>query len=83
MAIMFRSILFNEKRKKNIDIKVVNDFGREWNKFNYDSIEGSEELRIIFNDYFSLFPWEILKDDSCGFDLGAVLEGGLFLPLKR
>ena len=40
---MFRSILFNEKRKK-IDIKVVNDFGREWNKFNYDSIEGSEEL---------------------------------------
>ena len=44
---------------KNIDKKTVEDFGEEWNKYNQSSIS-DEELRIAWNQYFEIFPF-----DSC------------------
>jgi ubiquinone/menaquinone biosynthesis C-methylase UbiE len=54
---------------KNIDKQVVSDFGREWSSF--DQNEASEkDLQDMFNDFFSLFPWEKINTESEGFDLG-------------
>lgn len=55
--------------KKNIDDKVVEDFGREWSSFNQNQVP-EDELNELFNRYFSIFPFELLTDKSIGFDLG-------------
>jgi ubiquinone/menaquinone biosynthesis C-methylase UbiE len=57
------------KMTKNIDEHVVADFGREWAQFDQSGAP-IEELRNIFEQYFSLFPWEMLSPDAEGFDLG-------------
>lgn len=54
---------------KNVDIKTVLDFGREWDSYDQSSI-ALDELRIHFNQYFSPFPWDAINPQSCGFDLG-------------
>ena len=56
-------------KKKKFEI-VVNDFGKEWNKFDNDVLSDNE-LRKIFNDYFYIFPKKFLKKDKIGIDLGA------------
>lgn len=53
----------------NIDTNVVADFGDEWARFDQEGV-ALEELQRIFGDYFSVFPWEKLKRDAVGFDLG-------------
>lgn len=55
--------------KKNIDEQVVQDFGKEWHRFD-QSAAPQEELRKIFDAYFSVFPWDVLPMDAEGFDLG-------------
>jgi len=55
--------------EKNINEKVVNDFGREWSKFDQSNVPEAE-LKEIFGQYFSLFPWNILPSGAVGFDLG-------------
>ena len=55
--------------KKNIDEQVVADFGREWSRFNQSEVP-LKQLEKTFNQYFSLFPWDMLTDDAEGFDLG-------------
>ena len=57
------------KMTKNIDERVVNDFGIEWSQFDQSGVP-TEELQKIFEQYFSLFPWERLSSDAEGFDLG-------------
>ena len=54
---------------KNIDKKTVDGFGEEWNKYNQSSIS-DEELKKSWNQYFDIFPFEELSDDSEGFDMG-------------
>ena len=54
---------------KNIDNKVVNEFGNEWNEFNQSELS-KQELNSIFLEYFQIFPWEKLNKNSNGFDLG-------------
>jgi len=54
---------------KNIDEKVVKDFGREWSKFDQSKVPIAE-LAKIFDQYFSLFPWNELPSNAEGFDLG-------------
>ena len=46
-------------KKKKFEI-VVNDFGKEWNKFDNDVLSDNE-LRKIFNDYFYIFDKKFLK----------------------
>lgn len=53
----------------NIDTAVVNDFGREWETFDQQALNASEQRRL-FDQYFSEFPWEELPPDAEGFDLG-------------
>lgn len=54
---------------KNIDNSVVADFGKEWSSFDQTGIS-QDELKLYFEQYFSLFPWDILPANSQGFDLG-------------
>lgn len=54
---------------KNIDIKTVEDFGEEWNKFNQSDIP-EDELKKSWDQYFNIFPFDELSDDSEGFDMG-------------
>jgi SAM-dependent methyltransferase len=55
--------------RRNIDTRVVDDFGREWSRFDQTGVS-SEELERSFERYFSLFPWDRLPRSPVGFDLG-------------
>ena len=59
----------HNKDKKNINLEVVKGFGEEWTLFDQSSLP-PEEREQIFNQYFSIFPWELISEDSEGFDLG-------------
>ena len=54
---------------KNIDKKTVEDFGEEWNKYNQSTVH-DEELKKLWNQYFDIFSFEELSNDSEGFDMG-------------
>jgi SAM-dependent methyltransferase len=53
----------------NIDRDVVRDFGDEWARFDQDGADMGE-LKKLFEQYFSIFPWGSLPPDAVGFDLG-------------
>jgi SAM-dependent methyltransferase len=53
----------------NVDRCVVESFGQEWKKFNHSNTQ-EQELRAVFERYFSIFQWESLSKDAVGFDLG-------------
>jgi SAM-dependent methyltransferase len=54
---------------KNIDKKVVEDFGEEWSKFSQSSIS-DENLEASWDQYFSIFPFDQLASSAEGFDMG-------------
>jgi SAM-dependent methyltransferase len=54
---------------ENLDPAVVEGFGREWRKFDQQSVSPAE-LQQLFESYFSLFPWDRLPPGAVGFDLG-------------
>lgn len=57
-------------KTNNIDLKTVSGFGDEWSRFDQSGMS-DEETKIIFDGYFSIFPWHVLpKDAAVGFDLG-------------
>jgi len=53
----------------NIDHKTVEGFGDEWSAFDQEALPRAEQLRV-FNEYFSIFPFDRLSDSAEGFDLG-------------
>ena len=53
---------------KNIDKKTVEDFGEEWSQYNQNISD--RELKIAWNQYFDIFPFEELNNESEGFDMG-------------
>ena len=53
----------------NVDFSVVNDFGHEWEVMNQEGLP-DDERKELFDEYFSLFPWDSLPEDSQGFDAG-------------
>ncbi len=53
----------------NVDLQTVRGFGDEWSTFDQRGIAPGE-LRRLFEDYFSIFPWGALPASSVGFDLG-------------
>lgn len=55
--------------KTNIDIKTVNGFGDEWERFNQSELEFTEKING-FNLYFNIFPWDKINSNSIGFDAG-------------
>ena len=54
---------------KNIDNKVIKDFGNEWSNFDQSTID-KKELIKAFNQYFEIFPKNILNKNNEGFDMG-------------
>ena len=56
-------------KKKNIDLSTANSFGEEWEKFDQTTLNVKEALER-FNEYFHIFPWNSLPDDSEGIDIG-------------
>ena len=46
--------------KKNIYDKTIEDFGEEWNLYNYSNHD--TETEEIFKDYFDIFPWDKKKN---------------------
>ena len=55
--------------KTNFDQKVIHDFGNEWKTFDQSELD-ENELLAQFNQYFSIFPEDILSNDKIGFDAG-------------
>jgi len=55
--------------KKNLDRSTVDSFGDEWGRFDQSELPLAEAQRI-FDQYFKIFPFESLPDNSSGFDLG-------------
>lgn len=55
--------------EKNLDRAVVEDFGREWERFDQSSASEAE-LQRQFERYFAVFPWNRLPPSARGFDLG-------------
>src|SRR5688572_1183612 len=53
----------------NLDLDVVEGFGDEWSRFDQSPLD-SDEIEAMFDNYFSIFPWEVLSGDAVGFDLG-------------
>ena len=47
--------------------QVINDFGKEWSFFTQ---KNKNELSKVYNQYFNIFPWEIVNKNSIGFDMG-------------
>jgi ubiquinone/menaquinone biosynthesis C-methylase UbiE len=54
---------------QNIDQSTVDGFGEEWSAYDQISLNPAE-LQNIFDQYFSIFPFERLPPDAEGFDLG-------------
>ncbi len=54
---------------RNAEKDVIEDFGAEWNRFDQSSLS-EKELKTMFDNYFNIFPWEMVSNVSEGFDLG-------------
>jgi SAM-dependent methyltransferase len=55
--------------KANLDSRTVESFGDEWNRFDQSAL-AADESEVIFNGYFSTFPWKSLPAEATGFDMG-------------
>jgi SAM-dependent methyltransferase len=53
----------------NIDEKTVEGFGEEWSAFDQKELPPAEHRRL-FDEYFSVFPFDRLGTNAEGFDLG-------------
>ncbi|MFT3714285.1 MAG: class I SAM-dependent methyltransferase [Archangium sp.] len=53
----------------NLHERTVAGFGDEWARFDQSELPPAES-RALFEEYFSLFPWDRLPKDATGFDLG-------------
>ena len=56
-------------RNVNVDLHVIEGFGREWERFDQRGMDPAE-ARALFARYFAIFPWDTLPDRACGFDAG-------------
>lgn len=54
---------------RNVDDKIVRDFGDEWEDYDYSSFN-KKKLKDTFDKYFSIFPWNLINKKSIGFDMG-------------
>ena len=53
----------------NADPEVVKGFGEEWRVFNHKNIN-QIDLLSAFNQYFNIFPFDKVNQESIGFDMG-------------
>lgn len=57
------------RKANNIDQETVDSFGEEWHKFDQSELSESE-WKVMFDSYFSIFPFDTLPKDAEGFDMG-------------
>ena len=55
--------------KSFLDSKTVNGFGDEWSRFDQSELS-DQERNLIFESYFSIFPWHVLPKEAKGMDVG-------------
>jgi ubiquinone/menaquinone biosynthesis C-methylase UbiE len=53
----------------NAHKNTVEGFGDEWERYDQAALS-QDELKLLFERYFSIFPWERLNTSSIGFDMG-------------
>jgi SAM-dependent methyltransferase len=58
-----------DSKQSNMDAAVISAFGKEWRRFDQSALEGRDR-EGIFRQYFNIFPWERLPENSIGADLG-------------
>ena len=49
--------------------KVIEDFGEEWEYYDQSNLI-EHEHKILFNNYFHIFPFNLVDKTSEGFDMG-------------
>ena len=54
---------------QNQDKNTVEGFGDEWSRFDQSDLP-EDEQQLLFDEYFSVFPWKDISKESVGFDLG-------------
>jgi len=57
------------QKDTNVDWEVVNDFGAEWEEFQF-SEHNKHVLHKAWEQYFNIFPWDTISKNSNGFDMG-------------
>jgi ubiquinone/menaquinone biosynthesis C-methylase UbiE len=57
------------KEQGNIDQQVVKAFGEEWTQFDQQAASVTD-LQTMFDQFFRIFPWNVLPSQAVGFDLG-------------
>lgn len=55
--------------EQNIDHDTVRGFGSEWQAFDQRALP-EHELRRRFDEYFHIFRWDLVNEESVGFDMG-------------
>lgn len=55
--------------KTNLNEDVIRGFGDEWSRFTQDRLDNAAREQI-FQDYFAVFPWNLLRSDAIGADIG-------------
>jgi SAM-dependent methyltransferase len=56
-------------REPNVDRRTVEGFGQEWSAYDQSEL-APDEQQLLFDRYFSIFPFDRLPADAEGFDLG-------------
>src|SRR5579884_3536857 len=51
------------------DRATVDRFGLEWSRFDQSGVSGAD-LQDVFEQYFSVFPWDRLGPSAVGIDVG-------------
>lgn len=54
---------------KNLDEATVAGFGKEWQLYDQRGVD-ADEMSVLFERYFSIFPWAALPDGAVGVDVG-------------
>jgi ubiquinone/menaquinone biosynthesis C-methylase UbiE len=56
---------------RNVDNKVAEGFGHEWSNYTQSEDElPTSDRAAVFDDYFSIFPWDELPENPTGIDVG-------------
>jgi ubiquinone/menaquinone biosynthesis C-methylase UbiE len=61
----------NSDRTRNLDSDVAAGFGHEWSTFRQSEAElSNSDRQAIFDSYFRIFPWNELRSNPVGLDVG-------------
>jgi SAM-dependent methyltransferase len=53
----------------NKNDRVIKEFGEEWTKYDFTN-RAEEKIFESFQQYFDIFPWALISQESEGFDMG-------------